>query len=178
MVLPDRGGMISEAGNFQSRSIPRGAARLDEGPVEQRQGRLLVIDDDASLRQCLATFLKVAGYSVEEADSGTEGMRRLAASPVDLVLTDLMMPGLSGWEVAQAARILRPGLPIVLMTGRPEALNSRAHVEGLVAHVLVKPFRMHEVVAVITKLIRQVEPRPRLSLGSAGGLERSGAPAA
>lgn len=97
---------------------------------------------------------------------------------MDVVLTDLMMPGLSGWEVAQAARMLRPGLPIVLMTGRPDALNSQLHAEGLVAQVLVTPFRMNEVVAVITRLIRQDEPRPRVSAGSAGGLGRSGSPAA
>jgi DNA-binding response OmpR family regulator len=178
MALRDRGGVISEAGSFQSCPTPQGAARVDEGPVGQCQGRVLVIDDDASLRECLATFLKVAGYLVEEAESGTEGMRRLAASPVDVVLTDLMMPGLSGWEVAQAARMLRPGLPIVLMTGRPDALNSQLHAEGLVAQVLVKPFRMNEVVAVITRLIREDESRPRVSAGSAGGLGRSGSPAA
>ena len=134
-----------------------------------------MIDDDASLRECLATFLKVAGYLVEEAESGTEGMRRLAASPVDVVLTDLMMPGLSGWEVAQAARMLRPGLPIVLMTGCPDALNSQLHAEGLVARVLVKPFRMNEVVAVITRLIREDESRPRVRPGRpvvSGGLDR------
>jgi DNA-binding response OmpR family regulator len=170
--------VLSETDSFPPCPTPEGAARVDVGPLGQRQGRVLVIDDDASLRQCLATFLKVAGFSVEEADSGTEGMRRLAASPVDVVLTDLMMPGLSGWEVAERARIMRPGLPVVLMTGRPEALNSRAHVEGLVAHVLVKPFRMHEVVGIITGLIRGFGPRPQVSTGLAGGLKGSEAPPA
>lgn len=175
MALRDRGGMISEADSFQSCAAPQDAAGAGESPFGQGQGRVLVIDDDASLRQCLATFLKIAGYIVEEAESGAEGMRRLVASPVDVVLTDLMMPGLSGWEVAQAVRILRPGLPVVLMTGRPEALDSPLHAEGLVAQVLVKPFRMNEVVAVIQRLIREVGARPRVSAASASGIGLSGA---
>lgn len=178
MALCDRDGMISGLGGFQSCVTPPDAVRVDGGPDGQWQGRVLVIDDDASLRQCLATLLKVAGFFVEEAGSGTEGMERLAASPVDVVLTDLMMPGLSGWEVARAARTLRPELSVVLMTGHPEALDSLLHTEGLVAHVLVKPFRMNEVVAIIQRLIRETGPRPQVSVASASSLGKSGARAA
>ena len=107
--------------------------------------RLLVIDDQASLRCCVARLLQNAGYKVEEAASGDEGMRKLQTAAPDAVLTDIQMPGLSGWDVVRAAHVLHPGLPILVMTARPDALEAACGAETLVAGILPKPFSIEEL---------------------------------
>ncbi len=102
--------------------------------------RVLVIDDDSPSREILACILRTAGYLVAEAPTGLEGLQFLQEAPVDLLITDLQMPGMSGWKIAQAARRLWPGLPIVLVTGNPEALDARPDLRDLVSAILVKPF--------------------------------------
>ena len=108
--------------------------------------RLLVIDDQANLRCCVARLLQNAGYKVEEAASGDEGMRRLQQTTApDVVLTDLQMPGLSGWDIVRAAHVLHPGLPVLVMTARPDPLEAACGAETLVAAILPKPFGIEEL---------------------------------
>jgi signal transduction histidine kinase/CheY-like chemotaxis protein len=115
--------------------------------------RLLIVDDDPTVRHTLANLLRSAGHEVIEADGGSEGLARLADSSVDLVLTDLGMPGVSGWDIARASRERRPGLPVVLLTGwgdQPGMEESRER--GLVDRVLGKPIRLEDLQAVIAEL--------------------------
>ena len=115
--------------------------------------RLLLVDDDPMVRQTLANLLRSVGHKVIEADGGSEGLARLADSSVDLVLTDLGMPGVSGWDVARASREQRPGLPVVLLTGwgdQPGMEESRER--RLVDRVLGKPVRLEDLQAVIAEL--------------------------
>jgi PAS domain S-box-containing protein len=115
--------------------------------------RLLLVDDDPTVRRTLANLLRSAGHEVIEADGGSEGLARLADSSVDLILTDLGMPGVSGWDVARASRERHPSLPVVLLTGwgdQPGMEESRER--RLVDRVLGKPIRLEDLQAVIADL--------------------------
>lgn len=125
--------------------------------------RLLVIDDAPFHRETLAYMLRTQGFLVTEAAGGQEGLRRLRETPVDLVLTDLQMPDLSGWEVARWVRYLRPGLPIVLITGSPEVTDAPSDLRALVSAILSKPFTIERLLEIVRGLI--VSPRGAPNIG-------------
>lgn len=79
--------------------------------------RVLIVDDDASLRLTLGLLLKARGFSVEQAASGEEALARLAAGGFDAVVSDVRMGGVSGRDLACVAKRRWPGLKVVLMSG-------------------------------------------------------------
>ena len=79
---------------------------------------VLVVEDEPMLRQVVALTLKTEGFSVIEAGDGREGLEILRSDkPIDLMLTDVRMPGMNGYELTEAALSLRPSMPVILMTG-------------------------------------------------------------
>lgn len=102
--------------------------------------RILVVDDEESMRITLAANLELEGHEVVEASSGEEALRLVRERPVDVVLTDIRMPGMHGVELHRHIRRERPGLPVVLMTAfAQESLVEDALAEGAFT-VLSKPF--------------------------------------
>ena len=114
--------------------------------------RILLVDDDPAVRQTLAALLRASGQDVLEADGGAAALRRLEATSVDLVITDLGMPDVTGWDVARAAKARHPDLPIVLLTGWGDQVGAEAPADVLVDRVLTKPVPRHTVLAVIAEL--------------------------
>ena len=104
--------------------------------------RIMTVDDSATMRKMLESSLTEAGYEVIEASDGQEALDRLSAAPVDMVITDLTMPRVTGTELARAVADLRPGLPVVLCTGHAEARYDR--VAGI-RQVLKKPFPLRQL---------------------------------
>jgi CheY-like chemotaxis protein len=83
---------------------------------------VLLVEDDATARQMLVAILSDMGYAVTSAANGDEALSYIYSEEVcDVVLTDIVMPGMSGLEFAQRTREARPGLPLVLVTGQPDA---------------------------------------------------------
>jgi signal transduction histidine kinase/ActR/RegA family two-component response regulator len=117
-----------------------------------RTVRILAIDDEPGLVGILTLMLEQAGHSVAASASGREALKLLDEQEFDLVLTDLSMPEMSGWEVAEAVKRLRPGTPVGLITGwgtvKPEELSQRG-VDG----VLAKPYRGDELYAFVDRLV-------------------------
>lgn len=113
--------------------------------------RVLVIDDDARARALVAAFLEPVGYDVRAAGGGVAGLALADAEPPDIVLLDLQMPGMDGYEVC---RILRQGpktgtIPVVMLTASDDPhLNREAYAAGAQACV-PKPFRKDSLIAVI-----------------------------
>jgi two-component system, OmpR family, KDP operon response regulator KdpE len=118
--------------------------------------KLLVVDDDDGLRLLLQTTLPREGYEVLTAGSGVEGMRLLFSQQPDLVLLDLMMPGMDGWEMLERIREVST-VPVIMLTavdGVPQRV--RGLTRGADDYV-VKPFHRDELVARIEALLRRAQ---------------------
>jgi DNA-binding response OmpR family regulator len=115
--------------------------------------RILIVDDDPSIRHMLGRILLDEGYEVLAAANGREGLNTAAAQEVDLVLLDLKMPGLNGLETLKELMVLRPGLPVIMMTAFP----GRALDGGLngVSALLQKPLDFPILLEAIKKLLAQ-----------------------
>ena len=116
--------------------------------------RLLLLDDCASFRQPLARLLRVAGHTVWEAESGAAGLALLRQHPLDLVVTDGDMPGLTGWDVARLAKATHPHVPGGLVTGGECSVASDRRSPAPVDAILGKPFPFADLLAVIGRLTR------------------------
>lgn len=110
---------------------PPEAPRLREGGR-----RVLLIDDQPEVLDSLSEMLRLLGHEVTAAASGREGLQRLVDRPIDVVLTDFSMPDMDGLALAAQAARLRPGVPVLLLTGWGSDIEVRP---GLVRGVLPKP---------------------------------------
>ncbi len=117
--------------------------------------RVLVVEDEAALREMLKTRLIAAGFTVDEAADGTEGLFSGSEYPLDLAIIDLGLPGLPGLEVIRRLRAARKTYPILILTARD---NWQDKVEGLQAGAddyVAKPFHFEEVLARVQALLRR-----------------------
>lgn len=119
--------------------------------------RILVIDDDESITGLLKRGLAYAGFSADVAESGEAGLERAYHSPPDLVILDIMMPGLDGFEVC---RRLREGgdVPILMLTARDEVSDRVKGLEYGADDYLTKPFALEELIARVRALLRRRSP--------------------
>ena len=122
--------------------------------------RILVVDDEPQLTRVLRTGLKSRGYDVRAAADGLAGFETFNDWHPDLVITDLAMPRVSGWQVAQAVKEIAPMVPVILVTGFGVELSAEErHAQG-VDLVLVKPLRISEVLDVVARAARRRVQRP------------------
>jgi PAS domain S-box-containing protein len=111
-----------------------------------RPGRILVIDDEMEIADVLRDALVAEGHSVETALTGTDGVRLASASRYDLVFTDLGMPDMTGWEVADRIRNEDPKVPVVLVTGWGASLDEEEVRRRGISAVVHKPFEIDDLV--------------------------------
>ncbi len=120
---------------------------------EERHPRVLLIDDDPSVREVVRYLLASFGYDCQTAADGARGLARFDQGGWDIVVTDLAMPEMSGWEVAEAIRRRSPTTPIVLITGMIDSeVMRRAGERGL--PVVPKPFRVEMLRMVVAKALQ------------------------
>lgn len=117
--------------------------------------RILAVDDSRTMRSMLQAALTGAGFDVDLAEDGIDGLDKLSNSPPDLVITDINMPRLDGFGFIEEVRkdATRNAIPIlVLTTESGEALKQRARAAGATGWI-VKPFDEEKLVAVINRLV-------------------------
>jgi DNA-binding response OmpR family regulator len=122
--------------------------------------RVLVIDDDDALREVISDSLESQGYEVTQAINGRKGVDFLDGTPVDLVITDIIMPEQEGVETILEIRKRFPDLKIIAMSGgtRFGTMDYLEVAEKLgAADTLVKPFRQHQLLSVVRSALGQVE---------------------
>jgi GAF domain-containing protein/CheY-like chemotaxis protein len=141
------------AGSTFTIRLPAGrvtpARRSGESLPGAEAVRVLVIDDEPLVRETLGEILRQQHHDVVVADDGASGLARFREGAFDLVMTDLAMPGMSGWQVAQAVKAARPRVPVVLVTGwGVEVQADQLHTHG-VDRVMAKPFRFEDVQEVV-----------------------------
>lgn len=116
--------------------------------------RILFVDDQAAIRQMTEDLLGGSGHEVTSVESGAEALRLVAERDFDIVLTDLGMPEMNGWEVAAAVRRLRPAVPIVLVTGWGETVPAEEAARNGITRILSKPFSLEQILASIDMALR------------------------
>ncbi len=124
--------------------------------------RILLVDEDRAVAGSTAGLLTKAGHEVVVTYSGREAVRRLHSEDFDLVISDLGMPEMDGWEVAAAVKALKPWVPVILATGWAfEIDDTEARKQGVDA-VLRKPFSLDEILGAIASVAghRQAAPPP------------------
>jgi CheY-like chemotaxis protein len=127
--------------------------------------RLLLIDESAPFRQGLARLLRVAGHTVWEGATGAAGLALLQQYPVDLVMTDQDLPGVTGGDGTRRAPATDPPLPVVRMMGGGGPSGRDGRTPGPVEALLWKPFPFADLLAVLDRLTRgtgrRVSPHPQ-----------------
>ena len=122
----------------------------------QKTGRILVIDDDPAIAELLEMTLESVGHCVDVANSGQEGVRMAGVTDYDVVFSDLGMPDLSGWEVAEQIFRDKPEQPLVLVTGWGATLEESELERRGIAEVVHKPFDINDLLAVTARAIGNV----------------------
>jgi DNA-binding response OmpR family regulator len=123
--------------------------------------RVLVVDDDPTVADVVRTYLERAGLEVELAADGVSALAAAARTRPDLVVLDLMLPGLSGLEVCSRLRGTRPDLPIVMLTALGEESDRVVGLEQGADDYLVKPFSPRELVLRVQSVLRRSGAVPR-----------------
>ncbi|HLE44023.1 MAG TPA: response regulator, partial [Methylomirabilota bacterium] len=135
-------------------TAPEGAAARAATPDTDR-AQVLVVDDDETVRTALGDMLRGAGYAVTLAASGLEGIAKVREreGPFHLVVTDLGMPDVPGWEVVEAVKQLEAGTPVVIMSGFDRARATRRAKELGVDLVISKPFDLQDFLNAVRGLL-------------------------
>lgn len=128
--------------------------------------KIIVIDDEGDIRVVVAEVLKRAGHDVETASDGGEGLAMLAENGADMVITDIVMPGMDGISVMNEVRKTHPDMPIIVISGggniapmeyEPAAIMTTAYLasaaEAGANITLTKPFGREELLEAVGKLL-------------------------
>lgn len=130
--------------------------------------RILLVEDDPSIREVTALGLGAAGFAVTTAPDGVEGLERFRAEPFDLVLLDVMLPRLDGYEVCRQIRRTST-IPVVMLTARADTMDVVVGLEAGADDYVRKPFEIPELIARIRAALRRAgataEDGDRLRLG-------------
>jgi DNA-binding response OmpR family regulator len=119
--------------------------------------RVLVIDDDDDIRTLVAELLQRAGLEVDQANDGRTGLRAFHQSPPDLVVLDVSMPDMDGWQTLERIRDLSD-VPVMMVTARGAELERVRGLQAGADDYMVKPFGRQELVARVQALLRRARP--------------------
>jgi len=133
-----------------SRPVPAAPARP---AAAGGRPRILVVDDEASIRDLLTKTLALAEYDVDAAPDGRSALERMRLYPYDLLIADLKMPGMDGLAVIREAKRYKPDLPVIIITGFSTESSAIEAVNIGVAGYLTKPFRVPQVLAAAAKAL-------------------------
>lgn len=124
-------------------------------PIQERAERILIVEDDRSLRDGLAMNFRLRGFAVLTASDGSEGMARAFDTRPDLIVLDIMMPGFSGLEILEELRSRGERVPVLVLSARGKVSEK---VQGLTTGAddyLAKPFELPELLARVEALLRR-----------------------
>jgi DNA-binding response OmpR family regulator len=114
---------------------------------------VLVVDDEASIRDLLAKTLALAEYDVDVAPDGRSALERMRLYPYDLLIADLKMPGMDGLALIREAKRLRAGLPVIIITGFSSESSAIEAVNLGVDGYLTKPFRVPDILSAAARAL-------------------------
>src|SRR5215213_4861290 len=143
-------------------ALPSSAPVENAHPARYESGmnapRVLVIDDDEDIRGLVVELLERAGLEVEQAPDGRAGLRAFHGRPADLVILDVSMPELDGWQTLERIRDLSE-VPVMMLTARAGELEKVRGLKGGADDYVTKPFGRQELLARVEALLRRSGPR-------------------
>jgi len=138
-------------------SLPDSVTGMTVAPPS-RTARVLIIEDEPEVQAVLADMLREAGYVVVVAKDGPNGLERCEQESMDIVLSDISMPGLSGWDVATRLRTRFPEIPIGFVTGWGDQLDPERLTRTGVSFVIAKPFQTLDVLRHVAQALNASRP--------------------
>ena len=119
--------------------------------------KILIVEDEANIRELLRLYLEREGYTVLEAENGVEGIKKWKSDKPDMLLLDVMMPVMDGWEVCREIRA-ESDVPIIMLTAKGETADRVSGLEMGADDYIVKPLEMPEVIARVRAGFRRIAP--------------------
>ncbi len=126
-----------------------------ERPMNDIKTKILVVEDEESIRRFITLNLSAVGYEVGEADTGEKALARLISFRPDVIVLDLMLPGISGFEVCQRVREMMPETFVIMLTAKSQDTDKILGLELGADDYLVKPFNPFELIARIKAMLRR-----------------------
>ena len=148
-----------KAGKIAAKKATKAGANKGTVFASAKDVHLLVVDDEPEVLNLLVPYLKKRGYTVSEAEDGDQALEKILTDRPNVVLLDVMMPGLTGWEISQYVRDREEldGVRIVMATGIGEEMNAAtAPLYGADAYI-DKPFRLEDVERTVQDVIHRIE---------------------
>src|SRR5215218_6369077 len=152
----------------------RGAPADEKCEKLTRVSRVLVVEDEAHIRELIQLHLDLEGFEIEAVADGQDALVRAGSEPFDLIILDLMLPGVDGIAICRAVRREGPNqdVPILMLTARREESDKVLGLESGADDYLAKPFGIRELVARARALLRRPR-RSQLQAEAAGAGERA-----
>ena len=119
--------------------------------------KILIVEDEANIRELLSLYLEREGYTVLEAENGVEGIKKWKSDKPDMLLLDVMMPVMDGWAVCKEIRA-ESDVPIIMLTAKGETADRVSGLEMGADDYIVKPLEMPEVIARVRAVFRRMAP--------------------
>ena len=119
--------------------------------------KILIVEDEANIRELLRLYLEREGYAVIEAENGVEGIKLWKSEKPDMLLLDVMMPVMDGWAVCKEIRA-ESDVPIIMLTAKGETADRVSSLEMGADDYIVKPLEMPEVIARVRAVFRRMAP--------------------
>src|ERR1700733_7044737 len=145
----------AEAPLFASNQVTQHSSSYSS--VVPSRGAILIVDDDASVRRALRTTLQTLGFSTSEAEGGEQALVLSRATPYDVVLLDINMPGVDGHETCRQLREMHPRIAILMLTVRDSEEDKVSALEAGADDYVTKPFHIRELTARVRAAVRRAQ---------------------
>ncbi|MEU5180511.1 response regulator transcription factor [Streptomyces longwoodensis] len=166
---PTPAGAASPAPADAGPASPAHGGAASPAPAPARPARILVVDDDPTVAEVVTGYLDRAGYVVDRAGDGPAALARAAGNRPDLVVLDLMLPGMDGLEVCRRMRADSGPVPVIMLTARGDEDDRILGLEVGADDYVTKPFSPRELVLRVESVLRRTRPRADTGpLGAAG----------
>jgi signal transduction histidine kinase/ActR/RegA family two-component response regulator len=133
--------------------------------VQVSKARVLLVDDDENIRSVISDMLDLLGHQVMAAPCGEDGVKLFQKHDFDLVITDLGMPGISGWDVTRTCKDLKPQVPVIMISGWGNQIDEDMISQSRLDGVLAKPFEMNKIKAMLNKVLSEKASQPDIKVG-------------
>ncbi|WP_017753452.1 response regulator transcription factor [Calidifontibacillus oryziterrae] len=121
--------------------------------------KVLVVDDEHNLRETIGSYLRNEGYEIVEASNGTIAVQLIKDNKIDMVLLDIMMPEMDGYQALREIRSIQKKIPVIMLTAKTDEVDKLLGLEMGADDYITKPFSMRELAARIKAVLRRSMPK-------------------